>query len=121
MSLRREILSTEDLDKAMKMIDNSTFKISTKNSLKCIWRRKHNQRIYRKRKRGPDLVGSGGDAVAATTTPKISIKIPDHMCPRPSDAPHLFVQKHLIRSQIELLVAQEKAIDEILHDLVKTE
>jgi len=117
-SLRKEILGTDGEEKAMKMIDDSKFTNSTKNSLKCLWRKKHNKSIYNKK---PVVVvgdkvfslpqSSGMKEISA----ELSIKIPQDICLKVGDASHLFVQKQLIHSQIQLLLSQEKAIDDMLY------
>ena len=113
-TLRKDILNTDDMDSAMKMIDTSNFTISTKNSLKCLWRKKHNKSIYQKRKKlmGSEIISHGYNNDKSGGS--ICINIPQDITLKVTDSATLFVQKQLIHSQIELLISQEKAIDDMI-------
>jgi hypothetical protein len=112
-SLRKEILGIDQMEKAMQMIDDSTFTTSTKNSLKCLWRKKHNKTIYKKK--NPTVVCEVSEDNAKTReTEGLSMETPQDICRRPGDTHHLFIQKDYIHSHIKRLLLQEKAIDDML-------
>lgn len=119
-SLRKQILQTEDIGQAMDMIDKSAFTISTKNSLKCLWRKNHNKSIYNKNRQQqqPRMVELTRDMMGSTTPMELCIKIPHEICLKNADRSHLFIQKQLIHSQIQFLLAQEKAIDDMIRHAI---
>lgn len=112
-SLRKQILVTDDADKAMDMIEKSSFTTSTKNSLKCLWRKNHNQSIYNKSKPRIVELTKGGD-LSGNGPVELCIKIPQEICLKNTDRSYLLIHKQLIHSQIQFLQAQEKAIDDMI-------
>lgn len=118
-TLRKEILNTDDMEKAMRMIDGSNFTISTKNSLKCLWRKKHDKTIYQKRKKPLEMdAAQTNHSLDEKASGRICINIPKDISLKFTDSATLFVQKQLIHSQIELLISQEKAIDDMIYNSI---
>ena len=57
-SIRKQVLSESDQVKAFKMVEDSGLTKESANALKCMWRKKYNQQVYRKKELNVEITST---------------------------------------------------------------